>query len=378
MNSRERVKHALSFEKPDRVPVQDRIWPSTIERWHQEGMPTHISTSEYFDYEMVKFGPDVSPRFPVRVLREDERYVIETTPYGGVARNRKDRASVPEFLEFPCKTRQDWEKLKGRLTPGKERVDWMGQWLRRTAFDDVTESIQVTGRSEWRLGLPGYQEAREAGKFIAYVAPIGFGHIHQSYIGTEELLIAVATDPEWVIDMYNTNADLVIAMYDIMVEGGFQFDAAHFSCDLGYRNGLFFSPRHFKQQLHPVFARIFSYFRSKGIPVILHSDGRVSDLIPYFIEEGLNCLEPLEVKAGMDLIKLKKQYGDKLALMGGIDVRAMAADDPKVIEEEIRTKLQVAKEGGGYIYHSDHSVPNNVSLEQYRRVIELVLKYGTY
>ena len=63
--------------------------------------------------------------------------------------------------------------------------------------------------------------------------------------------------------------------------------------------------------------------------------------------------------------------------MGGIDVRLMALDDPKPIEEEIKRKITVAKEGGGYIYHSDHSVPKNVSFKQYKRVIELVKKYGS-
>lgn len=114
------------------------------------------------------------------------------------------------------------------------------------------------------------------------------------------------------------------------------------------------------------------------MPVILHSDGRILEFIPYFIEEGLTCLQPLEVKAGMDLIELKREYGDSLAFMGGIDVRAMAHPDPQVIEEEIRAKFEVAKQGGGYIYHSDHSVPNNVSLAQYQRVMELVRTYGEY
>ena len=80
----------------------------------------------------------------------------------------------------------------------------------------------------------------------------------------------------------------------------------------------------------------------------------------------------------MDLVELKKQYGDKLSFMGGIDVRAMADPDPAVIEQEIRTKVPVAMEGGGFIYHSDHSVPDSVSFDQYRRVIDLVLEYGTY
>jgi uroporphyrinogen decarboxylase len=64
--------------------------------------------------------------------------------------------------------------------------------------------------------------------------------------------------------------------------------------------------------------------------------------------------------------------------MGGIDVRLMALDDPKPIEEEIKRKIPVAKEDGGYIYHSDHSVPKNVSFQNYKRVINLVKKYGIY
>jgi uroporphyrinogen decarboxylase len=77
------------------------------------------------------------------------------------------------------------------------------------------------------------------------------------------------------------------------------------------------------------------------------------------------------------LIDLKKNFGEVATFMGGIDVRAMAHPDPKVIEEEVRTKISVARKGGGYIFHSDHSVPHNVSFKQYEYTIELAKKYGT-
>ena len=185
-------------------------------------------------------------------------------------------------------------------------------------------------------------------------------------------------DVSWVRDMYETDAELAIQMHQIMKQGGFKFDGAWLFCDLGYRNGLLFSPRHFDQQLRPTFQRLFDYFKGEGLPTILHSCGDVRALIPRLIEDGLTCLQPLEVKAGMDVIELKQQFGDKMAFMGGIDVRAMADPDPKVIEQEIRTKLSAAKQGGGYIYHSDHSVPNNVSFDRYCRVLELVREYGAY
>ena len=200
----------------------------------------------------------------------------------------------------------------------------------------------------------------------------------QFYVHTEQLLMAIATEPDWVRDMYETDAELAIGMYEMMVQGGFEFDGIWLTCDLGYRNGLLFSPRHYDEQLRPTMRRLFQYFRGQGLPVILHSCGDVRDLIPRFIEDGLTCLQPLEVKAGMDVLALKKEYGRDLSFMGGIDVRAMADPNPAVIEEEIAGKITQAKVGGGYVYHSDHSVPNNVSLQQYRRVLELVDKYGAY
>ena len=379
MNSRERVSAALNHQESDRVPIHDSLWASTVDRWRREGAPAKVSLAEYFDYDMVSFGGDVSPRFPVRTVSEDDECVIETTPYGGLRRNRKDYASVPEWLEFPCDSRTDWERIKERLTPSRDRIDWEGdQPIVGLSHDEREDSLQVGARAEWRVGLEGCKRARAVGKFVCYTAPIGFGHIHQAYVGTERLLIAVATEPEWVIDMYETNANLVIANYEMMVDGGFVFDGVFLACDLGYRSGTFFSPRHFEEQLHPTFERLFGYFGSKGLPVILHSDGRILEFVPYLVKEGLTCLNPLEVKAGMDVIALKREFGDRLAFMGGIDVRAMADPDPSVIEEEIKSKIPFAKRGGGYIYHSDHSVPNNVSFQRYCRVLELVKRYGVY
>ncbi len=378
MDGRERIKRALAHEVADHVAITDTCWRSTIARWRREGLPPDVAPEDYFGYDMAKVGFDQSPRFPVKILDDDGVHVIQTTPYGRVVRNVRDFSSVPETLDFPFKKREDWEKkVKPRLVADPDRIDWdreppggsLGDRRERDAVSDVARR---------GFGSAAYRKAREKGNAVAFFAAIGNGHIHQTYLDVETLLMAVAMDPEWLIDMYETVADLVVSMYDIMVDHGFEFDAAFLSCDLGFNYGTFFSPRHFEQQLHPVFSRVFSFFHDRGIPVILHSDGRIASLIPYFIEEGVDCLNPLEAKAGMDLVELKKQYGDKLSFMGGIDVRAMADPDPAVIEQEIRTKVPVAMEGGGFIYHSDHSVPDSVSFDQYRRVIDLVLEYGTY
>jgi uroporphyrinogen decarboxylase len=142
--------------------------------------------------------------------------------------------------------------------------------------------------------------------------------------------------------------------------------------------GPFFSPKHYEDQLHPVFKELCDFFHARDMQTILHCCGNVKELIPYFIEEGIDCLQPIEVKANMDLIELKEEFGDNMAYMGGIDVRLMNLDDPKPLEKEIKEKVSVVKVGGGYIYHSDHSVPNTVSFQQYKRVINMIKKYGKY
>ena len=129
-----------------------------------------------------------------------------------------------------------------------------------------------------REGLKGCQRAREDGKFICYWGTVGFDKI-QKYTGLERLLIAIATEPDWVRDMYETDARLHIQMYEIMRQGGFEFDGVMLSCDIGYVNGPFISPRHYEQQLHPVFKELFGHFRSQGVGMcqafLDNSDGKL-------------------------------------------------------------------------------------------------------
>lgn len=350
MTSRERVRMTLEHREPDRVPIHDSVWSATVSRWHKEGLPEEIPVSEYFDYEIVGFGADLSPRFPVKVLERNETYIVETTPYGGIRRNFRDYSTTPEIIDWPVKSKEDWYKIKDRLQPNITRVNWVSS-------------------------LNDYSRTYGDGKFVTYSAAMGYDQF-QSYIKTEELLILLVEDPKWAKDMFRTHAILLIEMAKIMMEYGFKFDGAFLYNDMGYRNGLLFSPRTYQEVLQETDAMVCEFFHKNNMPVILHSCGNVKELIPYLIDAGFDCLQPLEVKAGMDLLELKPEYGDKISFMGGIDVRKMT--DPVAIEEEISRKFEVAKKGGGYIYHSDHSIPKNISFEDYNRVISLVKKYGKY
>jgi len=375
VNSRERIRLTLNHREPDRVPIHDSVWKSTIIRWRKEGLPANVSISNYFGYEIVSFWVDLSPQFPIEILEEDEEYIIERNSSGETIRIHKDLSSTPGVIDSPVKEKKDWFAIKERFRASESRRVDVGSIKRASDIEEIIHSENYQLNLKQALSI-FYQEHNK-GKFIVFAGEMGYDRA-QHYLGSERLLMAIASDPDWVKDIYITEACLIIDMCDLMIEKGFRFDGAFLASDLGYRNATLFSPECYRDQLFPVDKLVCDYFKSKDMPVILHSDGNIKKLIPYFIEAGFSCIQPLEVKAGMDVRYLKREYGDKLSFMGGIDVRAMANPDPKVIEEEIRSKFKVAKKGGGYIYHCDHSVPHNVSFQQYCKVMELVRKYGRY
>ncbi|MBI4926391.1 MAG: hypothetical protein HY835_01405, partial [Anaerolineae bacterium] len=128
--------------------------------------------------------------------------------------------------------------------------------------------------------------------------------------------------------------------------------------------------------LKPFHQRAIDWAHAKGIKAHLHSCGDIRPLVPELVGMGLDALNPLEVKAGMDTLKLKEAYGDKLVLHGGIN--AVLWDQPEAIRAEMEQKIPALKENGGYIFASDHSVPSSVSLEDFRQIVELAKQLGSY
>ena len=354
MTSKERIRLALEHKEADRIPMRDSFWGTTIQRWRQEGLPEGESPDGYFGFDgMASIGVDISFQVPGGVIEETDDYVISKSSWGVVSKNMKHTTSAPQHIDFLVKDRKSWEENKERLAYNESRVN----------FDQA---------------LAIFKNTQESNTFLNYGGGgLGFD-IWQNVVGVRNILIGMKDDPEWVKELYLANVDLHITLVEELMARGIKFDGAYFTDDLGYVNGPFFSPAMYREQLFPAHKKLCDFLNSRGIKVILHSCGGVRPLVPMFVSAGFACLDPLEVKAGMNLIELKKNFGDKLAFIGGIDVRAMAHPNPAVIEKEIREKITLAKQGGGYIFHSDHSVPDNVSFQQYQRTIELVKEYGRY
>jgi len=352
LTSHERMQRVYQHKEPDRVPMFDGPWQSTIDRWRREGLPAGVDVAEFFDFDKTAgIGVDNSPRFETSVVEETDEYVISKTAWGATMRNWRHAASTPEFLDFEIKDPDSWAVAKRRMTPSEDRIDWK------------------------RLEA-NYANWRNDGYWIVAGGWFGYDVFASWHVGTERLLMAMAAEPEWCRDMFDTALELDLALLDRVWDRGYRFDCFEFPDDLGYRNGPFFSLQMYRDVLKPAHQRAFDWAHDKGMVVMMHSCGNILPLLPDLIEVGLDGLNPLETKAGMDLIDIKRRYGDRLVLQGGIDVRKMSQLDQ--IEPEIRTKFAVAMKNGGYIYYSDHSVPDDVSFADYCRVIELVRWYGKY
>jgi uroporphyrinogen decarboxylase len=352
MDSRERILTVLEGGIPDRVPLDDGYWTTTVERWRREGLPADVSPYDYFGTnEIVFIGGDYTMQFPERVLAEGEAVRHYWDSDGALRKDlHVEEGWTSQWLDFTIKGPDDWLEHRHRLTYNDSRIS--------------------SG------ALETYERARAAGRFVCYGAHACF-HPTWARIGMENMLMLMLDDPGFIHEMYAAHAEVVIGIFEGLRQLGIEFDGARLADDLGYRVAPLISPKLYRELVYPHHKRLCDHFAEYGLKTMLHSDGNIAPLIPHFLEAGFGALHPLEVKAGLDIRELAGTYGDRLVFYGNIDVRKLSGSKQE-IEQEVTSKLAAVKETGGYIYHSDHSVPNSVSFENYAFAIELIRQYGTY
>ena len=350
MTTRERVKRMFEHREADRIPITDSPWQGTIARWEREGMKG--DWRDFFDVDKFEgISVDASPRFGHRVLEDNDEFVVYATDYGVKVRQLKGHDSTPEFLDFTITDADKWKAAKSCYDHNPDRINW--DWLKKN-------------HPLWDA----------EGRWIDAVFWFGFDVTHSWVSGTETVLIALLEDPEWVTDIFHTMLDTNIALFDKIWDKGYRFDGILFYDDMGYKNTQFFSMDVYRKHLKPAHKKAIEWAKNRGIPARLHACGNIVPFVPELVEMGLSALNPIEIKAGMDPIKLKETYGKQLVLHGGIN--AVLWDKPEEIKAEIERLVPVLKENGGYIFSSDHSIPNAVSLEDFRGIVDLAKKVGGY
>ena len=352
MTSHERFSRIFAHQEADRIPIIDEPWGATVERWHNEGMPRDVSYGDFFDLDRVStIGVDNSPQYPQQVIEETDEYRIHTSNWGATLKDWRHAGGVPEFLDFTIIDRDSWEAAKKRMVPSDDRIPWN------------------------RLKA-NYARWREEGHWIQADGWFGFDVTHSWTVGTERLLMALVDDPDWCVDMFRHFLEVDLALFDRVWDAGYHFDAIKWPDDMGFKHNQFFSVRTYRRILKPIHERAVEWAHAKGVKAHLHSCGDVNPFVPELVGMGMDALNPLEVKAGMDPVHLKQAYGKDLVFHGGIN--AVLWTDLPALEEEMRRVVPVMKQGGGYIFSTDHSVPDCVHLEEFRRIIALARELGSY
>lgn len=352
MTSHERFQRMYEHREADRIPIIDSPWDATIERWRREGMPEGTDFVDYFGLDHVAhIGVDNTPRYEQKVLEETDEHIVYTSNWGATLKQWKHAASTPEFLNFTIVDPESWKNAKKRMTHDRDRIPW--------------EHLEKN-----------YPIWKERGDWIEAGLWFGFDVTHAWAVGTERVLVALVENPGWLTDMFEHELEVNLALLELVWNAGYHFDAITWCDDMGYKHNQFFSLKMYRNLVKPFHQRAIEWAHAKGARAHLHSCGDVNPFVPELIGIGLDALNPLEVKAGMDPIYLKKTYGKDLVLHGGIN--AVLWDKPEEIMAEMERGVPALKEYGGYIFSSDHSVPSSVSLENFRQIVDCAKRLGAY
>jgi len=365
----ERMNKALQHQEPDRVPVSDFFWSSFVARWKRElGLAADADPYRYYDLDWQVTVPNMDPHIqPIEILRQDEREVVVRTGFGAVIRKRLD-LPMPAYLSFETDTP---EKLAAF------RFD--DPWDERRYFRAGGNQLAGVGDS-FTAEPPAWVEEvkRLHPDFVVYGSVCEGHEMLWRIVGPENALLWMAEYPEQVgrfVERINAFA-LELVCAQIQAAAG-RLDGMVIWGDVACRKGLMFSPAYWRKHFKPGVKALVEACHERGLPVIYHGCGNVNRIFEDFIEVGVDAYNPLEAKAGLDVVELRQRYGHRIGFCGNMDVQAWAEAELGELERMVLRKLSAAQ-GGGYIFGSDHSVPGNVSGERYDYVVKLVRRRGRY
>jgi len=361
VTSRERLLRTCSFQPVDRPLHWETLgyWSQTVKRWEGEGLPAGVHPNDYFGCDPrvrleLSTGFTTTPYFPpfeYEVVAEDEETVTYRDQYGITKRDRKEdrEMSMPQFIAFPVKGRRDWEEeIRPRLDP------------------------DTPGR------FPGLSElaARHKGhEYVLELSMCGFYGFPRNLFGEEALAYALYDMPDLIHEMQRH----WVRFNKVMIErlcACFEFDYVMIWEDMAFKTGPLISPKMFSEFQLPYYKEVVSHARACGIPhIAVDTDGDARVLLPQFIEAGVDFMMPFEIAASMNPVPIREQYGEKLAIWGGIDKRALARDKAAV-DRELAEHVAPMLRSGGYVPSVDHTCPPDIPFENYCYFVERLREMG--
>ncbi len=373
MTSRERVKKAINFQEPDRVPMD--LWGSDsrlntnfylrlAQEINLDPLGERIrpgSTSEYEDYQLsdmiqsdfrhINIGkPDGFKSYV-----DDDGNIIDEWGVG-----KKIIGSHPSFTLHPLAeaTEEDLETYNWPNMSDEGRFRGLAEkakdWYENTDFAITATSATSGTIFEWCQYLRGF----------------------------EQFLMDLYIEPEFAAALINKVTDLLIELNVNYVKTvGPWIEWIEFTSDWGTQNGPFISPDLYKEFFLEPHQRLFSAIKkaTPNVKIFLHSCGSVRSLMPLFVESGVEILSALQpLAAGMDSAELKAEYGDKIVFHGGVDIQEALPGTTEQLEAECKKRIEQFSPGGGYIFSPSNHFQNDVPVQNFFDMYKFGAKYGVY
>ncbi len=360
MTHRERWLNVMRFEPVDHVPDEEfGYWDDTFPTWHQQGLPREIDSNEKADI-YFGFAPRASvpvhyglePGFERKVLEVRGEQLLIQDEHGALCLiHASGQSSIPHFLEFRLKDRAAWERdFKPRLDPDDPK--------RLPSQTELDELKARWANRDYPLGI-------SIGSLYGWI---------RDWAGFEGAAMMVRDDPALIEEIMETITQIVTRAI-AWVAPQVQLDFGAGWEDMCYNMGPMISPGDFRRLMVPRYRRITDLLRQHGCDVIYTDcDGNINQLVPLWLEGGVNGMFPVEVAGGTDPLPLRDKYGRRVLLLGGVNKRALIAGREGIRKEIERIKPHVRE--GGWIPHVDHRVPPDVTYENY--LYYLALKRDTF
>ena len=360
MDSRTRIINTVLMKEIDRQPFNFLFgpWGETVARWEKEGLPKGTPWHAGFGFDpgirTVNVNLGYYPRFERKVIEDKEHSHIIQNEQGLVQELLKGGASPPRVLASPVTDRESWEKLKAEKLNPDSPERFPANW--DTLVNEYKNCENVIQLGYFPYGL--------------------FGTLRDMF-GPEPLLLAFCEEPELIHDMMDYLTDFWIAIYKKVCEK-VEVHIIHMWEDMSGRNGSLISPKMVREFMMPNYKKISAFAKEHNIPIFsLDTDGNCSQLLPVFIESGINFVYPFEVAAGSDIVEYRKLY-PTLCMNGGIDKREIAKG-PEAIDREL-DRIDSMFKGPGYWASVDHLIHPEISWENFKYFVSAmrgrIEKYG--
>lgn len=365
----ERLNQALRHEEPDRVPISDFFWGSFVRRWRRElGLGADANPYYHYDLDWIVTVPNMDPWIrPFETLKETPEEVVVKTGFGAI---------IHKHFEFPMPEMRSWEidtieKL--------ERAEFDSPRDRRRFFSAGDNQIAGVGDGFERNSPPWLRTVESLRPdFAVYGSMIEASECLTRLIGQTNAMLWMGEYPERMGAVINRLGAYYLEMARAELEAADGLlDGFVIWGDVAYKKSTFMSPAYWRQYFKPWVAKMVEAAHEHGLPVIYHGCGNVNAIFEDFIEIGVDAYNPLEAKAGMNVLDLRRRYGHRIAFCGNSDIRVWETGDRDAIRLEVLRKLNAAQ-GGGYIFQSDHSVSGAVSGQTYDYIVNLVREHGRY